>query len=124
MRKDGRQTGDYNKNYYRNHQEKINKYNREWQKKNRSKLHASCRRHRLKKNFGLTIDQYSQLLEKQNRKCAVCKVFNNSQRHFPVDHDHVTGKVRGLLCPNCNMAIGMFKENKEIIKAALDYLSG
>jgi hypothetical protein len=123
MRKDKRKRYGYDKEYYHNHREKINKYNSEWQKNNRDKLRVTSRRYRLKKNFGLTEDQYNQLLEKQSGKCAICKVSNNSQKYFPVDHDHITGKVRGLLCISCNMALGKFRDSKEIVKAALDYLS-
>lgn len=55
----------------------------------------------------------------QNKRCAICdKPFGK----FCVDHDHATTKVRGLLCPNCNVGLGMFKDNALFLKQAISYL--
>lgn len=74
--------------------------------------------------YGLSLKDYSKLLENQNNVCAVC--FNpptTSHKHLAVDHDHVTGKVRGLLCTQCNRALGLLKDSKQIVEKLLEYLN-
>lgn len=71
----------------------------------------------------MTYERYLEMLEKQNRCCAIC---NDPQetltRNLSVDHNHITGKVRGLLCDKCNFAIGYFKESKLLLEKAINYL--
>ena len=92
--------------------------------KSREKVCKERRREqKLKWNFGLTLEQYNALLNNQNHKCAICGIPQvNLNRNFDVDHDHETGKVRALLCHNCNVAIGLMKENINIMENAIDYL--
>lgn len=76
---------------------------------------------RVKCNFGLTRDDYDNLSKSQDEKCAICgekELF----RRLSVDHDHKTGKVRGLLCFDCNTALGKFKDDVEMLKKAISYL--
>ena len=77
----------------------------------------------------ISLDTYNDLLLKQNNKCAICgydeTALANNQikiRRLSVDHDHQTNKIRGLLCKNCNSAIGLFKDNPDIILSAYRYL--
>lgn len=78
----------------------------------------------LRKLYGITIKQYNELYDKQNGKCAICsKQASELAKGLAVDHDHKTGKIRGLLCGYCNTAIGSFKENIETMKAAIDYIN-
>jgi hypothetical protein len=77
---------------------------------------------RLKRNFGLTIEQYDKLFEAQNGVCAICNGINPDGRRLAVDHDHKTGKIRALLCLRCNVILGMVKENKERILGFILYL--
>lgn len=84
----------------------------------------------LKKSYGITLEQYNILLEAQNGVCAICKkpeidVCNKkgAVRNLAVDHDHVTGRVRGLLCRGCNQGLGNFKENKQSLQEAFSYLN-
>lgn len=82
------------------------------------------RKHILKQ-YGLTLEAYEALLARQRNRCAICKSKEpgrNGQSVFAVDHDHVTGQVRGLLCHPCNLALGAFKDDPEIIWTALDYV--
>ena len=89
---------------------------------------ANYRKHNLKKAYGLTVEQYDVLLESQGGKCAICRADNNGiavsgrQIHFAVDHDHNTGRVRGLLCTKCNHGLGEFRDNVERLHAAIQYL--
>lgn len=73
----------------------------------------------LKGRYGITIGEYDQMLIKQNYKCAIC---GNKLDHPYVDHNHETGEVRGLLCNSCNLMIGMAKESKDTLQAAIKYL--
>ena len=77
----------------------------------------------LKQKFGINRDQYQVMLNQQDNVCAICKeneIVPN--RSLSVDHDHKTGKIRGLLCSNCNPGIGKFKEDIELLRRAVVYL--
>ncbi len=66
---------------------------------------------------------YSQMFEKQKGACAICGTTTDpNERSFAIDHDHVTGKIRGLLCTFCNTAIGLFKDDTALLLNAIDYL--
>ncbi len=79
----------------------------------------------LKHRYGISIEDYNIMYENQNGACGIC----NEQRHLGtdnglyVDHNHKTGAVRGLLCPNCNAAIGKLKESQELLLSAIQYLN-
>ena len=82
------------------------------------------RRSRLKKAFGLTLEEYDELLVKQNDGCGICgRSRSDDGRRLAVDHCHDTGKIRGLLCSSCNMALGMLNDDLELLKKAVDYLT-
>ena len=75
---------------------------------------------RLKRTYGLTVEQYNYLVETQNNLCAIC---STDLGDCPlVDHDHNTGKVRGLLCHPCNTGISMLKDNENNLLSAIAYL--
>lgn len=82
----------------------------------------------LKKNYGITIKQYELILESQNGVCKICgqletaKDKNNEILRLAVDHDHPTGKIRGLLCVKCNTMLGGAKDNPEILRKGANYL--
>ncbi len=80
-----------------------------------------------KKHYGITLEQYEQMLELQTGVCAIChrpEVAKNKwgYKRLAVDHNHQTGKVRGLLCNNCNNGLGRMKDSKEILLQAALYL--
>lgn len=75
--------------------------------------------------YGLTVEQYDEMLIKQDRKCAICgESGDESKPHRPlyVDHNHETGKVRGLLCQRCNFMIGQARDSIEILRKGIRYL--
>ena len=77
----------------------------------------------LKMKFNMTIDDYNALLIKQNNVCAICMQVCQSGRRLCVDHCHVTGKVRGLLCHKCNVGIGLLNDDKNLLSNAIKYLA-
>ncbi len=85
------------------------------------------RRYYLVSKYGITIDDYMEMLASQDFGCAICEVKENaygqvSGRAFAVDHNHETGKVRGLLCQTCNRMLGLAGDSVERLKKSLDYL--
>lgn len=80
------------------------------------------RRYNLKYNFGITPEDYEDMLTDQNGGCAICGVAS-TRRRLDIDHDHETGKVRGLLCEKCNRGLGFFKDNIETLKKVIKYLT-
>ena len=76
----------------------------------------------LQTNYGITLEDYNLLLEKQNEKCKICNNECPTGKSLAVDHNHETGKVRGLLCKNCNIGLGMFFDNLDFLESAVLYL--
>jgi hypothetical protein len=82
------------------------------------------RNNQLKRDFGITIEQYREMLEAQNNSCAICKRSEDLfTRSLAVDHCHLTGRVRGLLCITCNRLLGNAYDNKDVLLSAIDYLN-
>lgn len=77
---------------------------------------------RLRRAFGITLEQYRELEAKQGGVCAICGQKCKSGRDLAVDHDHRTDEIRGLLCMNCNRAIGWLQEDPELIEKAARYV--
>lgn len=72
----------------------------------------------LKSKYGITILEYKELRDSQNGKCLICR----KKKILVVDHDHTTGKVRGLLCHACNTSLGFMEENISSFENAIEYL--
>jgi DNA-directed RNA polymerase subunit RPC12/RpoP len=73
--------------------------------------------------YGITPEQYYAMLEAQDHKCVTCGIsFGEADRDTHVDHNHVTGAVRELLCPPCNQTIGLVKEDTARLRRIADYL--
>lgn len=93
------------------------------------KAYARRQRYKFKKSYGISLEDYELLQIQQNNSCAICKMpetkFNKRLNCFfklSVDHDHLTGKVRGLLCHNCNAGIGNLRDNISLLENAVSYL--
>jgi hypothetical protein len=96
-----------------------------WKNDNKEKRVAWERRSNLKQ-YGITTLDYERILFEQDESCAICgrKDFGSRRvKYFFVDHDHQTGRVRGLLCSKCNQAIGLFGDSVENLQKAMNYLS-
>jgi hypothetical protein len=94
-----------------------------WREANRERHAAQTRAAKLMQKYGLTIADFDALLESQGHRCAICpSTVPGGRGAWHVDHDHQTGKVRGLLCSHCNRALGMFKDDPEALRAAANYV--
>ena len=100
-----------------------------WAKNNPEDAWKAYRKNQLKKYDGMTVEDYDALFAKQKGLCAICKepetwTHSNITKvtSLSVDHDHDTGKIRGLLCKNCNQSLGKFKDNADLLYAAYEYL--
>lgn len=105
----------------------VNKKLKEYRLDNPEEYKRIKRKQNLKK-YGLTLEDQERMLREQNYKCAICgqEIFlhGSSQKLVAhVDHDHKTGKVRGLLCKECNTGLGKFRDNTEYLLGAISYLN-
>lgn len=98
------------------------------QVKKRWETDPEYRNHRRNKNYirfyGITLDQYNEMLMSQNNSCAICKTpqVEGTKKRLCIDHCHDSKIVRGLLCYECNFALGKFKDDVNLLKAAIEYL--
>lgn len=76
----------------------------------------------IRSKYGIGIEEYNSMLEKCDNQCQVCGKPHSEEKPLHIDHDHKTGKVRGLLCNSCNYGLGFFKDDIEIMKKATKYL--
>jgi C4-type Zn-finger protein len=95
------------------------KYGRAYYNENKSKELSRA----LVKNYGITREDKRAMLESQNYKCPICgQTLELDGRKTHLDHDHKTGKIRGVLCDKCNKGLGNFNDDIERMKSAIAYL--
>lgn len=106
--------------YYQSHKDMLQERGRERQRC----LSLDIKRAKsLRWNYGLSLDQYNKMFFEQDGRCLGCgKSQDHFQRRLAVDHDHKTGKVRGLLCTKCNRAVGCSDDNPQILRQLANYL--
>lgn len=102
-------------------------YQREWRRLNpktyTEEEKAQKRRQALKRLYNITAEEYKERFNQQSGCCAICtKHYEDQPKAMAVDHCHETGKVRGLLCSNCNRAIGLLQDNPDLLREAANYL--
>jgi hypothetical protein len=111
------------KKWYRENLTKARAAVRKYARTHKQQLAANYRAHILGKKYGLSVQDYDALVEAQQGLCAICgghlSTFN---QRLAVDHCHTTGRIRGLLCHNCNTGLGKFKEDIELLLRAVEYL--
>lgn len=118
----------------------IKNLRKEWAKVNRDKLlvqkRASRKKphrvlvetdYRLRVKYGISLNDYDNMLKHQDNKCAICEQVETRERRgklqkLSVDHNHKTGKVRGILCDRCNLCIGQLEDNPQLFIKASNYL--
>ncbi len=84
----------------------------------RGKNKMGVRKRNYKYLYGITVEQVEEMRKKQNGLCAICKV----RLATNIDHDHLTGQFRGILCGTCNRGLGIFYDNPTILASAIEYL--
>lgn len=97
--------------YYRSHSQRL------------KKSPELVRRYKLQQKYGITIEEYEQMLAQQKGRCMICRKKPSDSKKLAVDHCHKTGKVRGLLCHHCNNGLGCFKDDTELMTAAIAYVT-
>lgn len=114
---------EYGKQYYATNKEELLDKNKQWSINNPEKRRKINQKRHYMLNFGITIEQYNEIFDKQGGCCAVC---NRHQSEFKmalaVDHNHMTDGIRGLLCSNCNLILGHANDNINILQNAIQYL--
>ena len=111
--------------WYDENKSRVKEYNKQYRDKNRSEKWLRDKiDYQLRKTYGITLDEYDEMLEQQGGVCRLCGSDTPSKRtgRFFVDHCHDTGKVRGLLCMRCNSAIGFLNDDPELLRKAIEYL--
>jgi hypothetical protein len=94
-----------------------------WVANNKNRHGVIQKNSRLKKQFGISLEDYERMAKEQEGLCAICgKKQQEGIRRLAVDHNHKTKKVRGLLCWGCNGALGKFGDSIEMLKKAIEYL--
>jgi hypothetical protein len=86
------------------------------------KYAESTRFTQAKVRYGIDKATYERLMSEQGQKCAICRSSLKLDKNTHVDHDHSTGAVRGILCGDCNLGLGRFKDDPTILASAIDYL--
>jgi hypothetical protein len=99
-----------------------------WRERNPQKVLDMQRRCDLKRNYGISMTRYNALLAEQRGVCAICEKAEVTKRkgtlmRLAVDHDHVTNGIRGLLCNNCNRAVGLMRDDLTIAERIVAYLA-
>lgn len=110
--------------YYHAHRTQIReKMNKKWAAD--PQMRAAARSYQLKRKFGIDAAEYDQLLAQQGHACAICRSKtpgNGRVKFFAVDHDHQNNTVRGLLCVQCNTALGNLRDQPDLCEKAAAYL--
>lgn len=109
--------------YMEANREALRERARKWYKEHKPHRLSRARSNRLKRVYGLDSKEWDALFATQKNRCAVCET-SNPGPHWHTDHKHDTGEVRGILCHNCNLAIGHARENPDILRKLIDYLTG
>ena len=76
----------------------------------------------LRVTYGLSKEEYCRLMDMQGGRCAICNILITARENAQVDHDHETGRIRGILCFCCNTAIGKFRDSVDMMLLAIEYL--
>src|SRR5690349_12727431 len=94
-----------------------------WRARNPAKHRLGQMKWHFKTRYGLTVDDVERMFERANGSCQICGLtLVRGRGKYAVDHDHDTGRIRGLLCAKCNTAIGLMRNNPDLLMRAVHYL--
>lgn len=108
------------KKFAQENPKKLKKYQKTWRERHPEKRKLYTRNSRIRA-YGIEPEEYYEMLKQQGHRCAICKR-ESKVRAMNIDHDHKTGKVRGLLCDGCNLSLGHF-ERKGFMEKVMQYLA-
>jgi hypothetical protein len=111
----------YNAKYYAEHKKEDNVRSRQYHKDHKEENAVRCRRNALERRYGLATADYDRMFADQNGVCAICDHSPNG-RKLDVDHDHLTDRIRGLLCSSCNIMLGGANDSQDTLAKAIEYL--
>lgn len=105
--------------------QRVAEFRQRLRERDYSEFRRRERKGNLYRNHGITIEEYEAKLISQGGVCAICNLppTNGRGLKLHVDHDHSTGKIRGLLCNYCNLGLGKFKDNSDLLQRAIEYLT-
>ncbi len=119
----------YFQKYRAEHKDRYSKYRENWRSKDPEGEARAYRKYYLKVKHNITPEQFQELWNAQEGKCAICGCtedisvrWRGKRPRLAVDHDHATGKIRGLLCYSCNVGLGNLGDTIEDLRKALAYL--
>jgi len=119
-------TGSYEntKRWMEKYPERSKESKKRWLLKNKEKMKSYIRDWKLKKRYGISNEQFLSILAEQDGRCRICNrnKYELGSTHLVVDHNHLTGKVRGILCSKCNVAIGLLGDDSPTAYRASKYL--
>jgi len=95
---------------------------REWWERYKKAHKEEIKNYKLKRDHGLSLDEFNLLLEVQGYSCAICGTTEWRGRYPYVDHDHKTGRIRGLLCKRCNLVLGEINDDVYVVDKMREYL--
>ena len=116
------------KMYYKKNKIKVNKRNKNYYNKTKKVRIKKIFEYNLKRFYNLSLKEYNLILKNSKEKCEICgnketrKTKTGKISRIHLDHNHKTGKVRGVLCSNCNIGIGNLKHDIKILRKAIQYL--
>ena len=98
---------------------------REWAQRNRPRLRVLKRAEKLRRVYGITVDEWERVFSAQGHCCGNpgCKVKEPGGNYWMTDHDHTTGRVRGILCWSCNVVLGLMHDNVDRLRGAAHYVT-
>lgn len=113
----------YHADRYRRKKDEIRAKNDAWRLANKEKVASRVYEWKLENVYGITREQYSEILAAQQGRCALCFTEEpGGSGKWHVDHDHDSGQVRGLLCLRCNVGLGNFRDDADLLWSAIEYL--
>jgi hypothetical protein len=114
---------DYQREWRKRNSERSKFFRERWNKANPESRRLSTLKARIKRQYGITLEEYEQRFEDMGGKCGICEeVLERGKGKHALDHCHNTGQLRGFLCGKCNRGLGYFQDNPELLTSAVRYL--
>ena len=102
---------------------KMMDYKKRWAERNPEKIAFYQWRQHIRRKYKISVEEYNNLFESCQGRCSICNVRQTEcKKKLAVDHNHTDGKIRGLLCSQCNVGLGMFNDDPNLLLKAIEYL--